>query len=50
MVTLALLAVTVALRAFARKWQPRLTLRLHKIFGVCTLLFGATHATLIWLH
>ncbi len=47
--TLALVALTV-LTALLRRvhWpKPLLWLRLHKVLGVCALIAGAAHATLV---
>jgi hypothetical protein len=47
--TLSLVALTVALGLFRRVWKPLLLLRIHKVCGVCALVSGLTHATLIAL-
>lgn len=49
--TLSLVAITVALGVFRRRWKPRLTLRIHKTCGVSALVAGAIHAALVvFLH
>lgn len=47
--TLSLVALTVALRALPRRWKPKATLTLHKVFGILALICGLTHGTLIWM-
>ena len=49
--TLSLVAVTVALGVLRRRWKPRLMLKIHKICGVWALVAGAVHAALVvFLH
>jgi len=49
--TLSLVAITVALGVFRRRWKPRLMLKMHKTCGVLALASGAVHAALVvFLH
>ena len=49
--TLSLVALTVALGVFRRRWRPRLMLKIHKRCGVSALVAGAVHAALVlFLH
>lgn len=49
--TLSLVAVTVALGVFRRRWKPGLLLKMHKICGVLALVGGAVHVALVvFLH
>ena len=47
--TLSLVAITVALGVFRRRWKPRLMLKMHKTCGVLALAAGAVHAALVML-
>jgi len=48
--TLTLVVLTVALGVFRRVWKPLVLLRVHKVCGVCALVSGLTHATLLALR
>ena len=49
--TLLLVAATVALGVLRRLWKPGLMLKIHKICGVWALVAGAVHAALVvFLH
>ena len=46
-VTISLVAATVLLGVFRRRWKPRLMLKLHMYCGFSALAAGVIHATLV---